>query len=227
MTEQRKHWGVCSLGVVSYRNSFRLWIDRHANWSQEGRTGRQNNIIILNAGLTPNLVLPVWGELSFCELLVAVFWFSSRGTSFQLSWCVDLPNSGSCIACCRGMRLWGVAWEAVSTIASFSFSLVPLRGESGIGLSIGGFFSGCGQFRSFLQIWSHRLKKSLTNSFPRFILLVSFSDTLLVVSILDIIVIWGRICSAEGVINSSFGSLLAWGKNLKCCKWPIKRPGLN
>ena len=136
--------------------------------------------------LTPNLVLSVWKGLSFCKLLVAVFWFSSHGTSFQLSWCVGLPDSSSCIAFCGGMRLWGIVW-AVSAIASFSFSLVPLHRESGIELSIGGFFGGCGQFRSFLRIWSHHLNKSLTDSFPRFILLVSFSDTLLVVSILDII----------------------------------------
>ena len=51
-----------------------------------------------------------------------------------------------------------------------------------------------------------------TPGFPRFILMESFSDTLLIVRILDMIVIWGRFCSPEGVINTScgnYGSLLA------------------
>ena len=52
----------------------------------------------------------------------------------------------------------------------------------------------------------------------RLMVLASFSDTLLVVSVLDIvydmIAICGHFCSPEGVINSSwenYGSLLTWG----------------
>ena len=72
-----------------------------------------------------------------------------------------------------------------------------------IKFSIKDFFSGCGQIRSCMQIWSNLLKKSLARGglwavsnvessvraprIPRFILLGSFSDTLLVVSILDIV----------------------------------------
>ena len=41
--------------------------------------------------------------------------------------------------------------------------------------------------------------KSSAPRHPRFILLESFSDTLLVVFICDMIVIWGRFCSPEWV----------------------------
>ena len=49
---------------------------------------------------------------------------------------------------------------------------------------------------------------------PGFILLGSFSNTLLVVSTLDMIAICSRFCSPEGVIKSScgnYGSFLTWG----------------
>ena len=51
--------------------------------------------------------------------------------------------------------------------------------------------------------------------FPKFILLGSFSDTLIVISILGMVIaICSRFCSSEGVIKSScgnYGFFLTWG----------------
>ena len=56
----------------------------------------------------------------------------------------------------------------------------------------------------------------------RFIMLASFSDTLLVVSILQFSLIanFSRFCSPEGVINSScghYGFFLTWGEPFQDC----------
>ena len=63
-----------------------------------------------------------------------------------------------------------------------------------------------GRVKPFLNcggkdLWAASKVKSSphTPCLPRFILLGSFSDTLLVVSILDIIAICSRFCSPEGV----------------------------
>ena len=69
----------------------------------------------------------------------------------------------------------------------------------------GGGLMGCVQTRG-LGVPVPRL--------PGFILLGSFSNTLLVVSTLDMIAICSRFCSPEGVIKSScgnYGSFLTWG----------------
>ena len=84
------------------------------------------------------------------------------------------------------------------------FHLACLYHACGLACS-GLWFSG---FRGFVSM----------SVLLRLMVLASFSDTLLVVSVLDIvydmIAICGHFCSPEGVINSScgnYGSFLTWG----------------
>ena len=49
--------------------------------------------------------------------------------------------------------------------SSQTFLISNIRFAQKIKFSIKGFFSKCDQIRSFLRIWSHLLKKSLTENF--------------------------------------------------------------
>ena len=166
------------------------------------------------------------------------FQFSARGETYVYLKKIS-PRGEFHLACvyhacglaCSGLRFSGFrgfvpyqfCWGSGLCRYHWVFGLLVAPWGSGLWIGAACGFGGLRRFGPFqtggVVVCVHsREPGARAPRLLRFMLLASFSDTLLVVSILDIvydmIAICGHFCSPEGVINSScgnYGSFLTWG----------------